>query len=369
MGQELAALDANETWDLVPLPLGKKPIGCWWVYKLKMDPDGTMNVNNVFLHGHLEEDVYMTPPEGYSDVVSGLICKLKHSLFGLKQASRQWNLELTSQLQRFGFVQAPSDHCLFLKRTNNTLTALLVYVDDIVLTKDFVQELDAVKAYLDGCSSSRISARLNIFWVWSLLSLLMVSLLLNRNTSLTFSRMLISLMPKLWLVGRLLYLGFTRLDISFAAQQISQFLQHPRESHWQVAMHFLRYLKDQETSQSFSRLSAAKSNIAVWVPRYANYFGFLFSLCDLGISVHQPVLFFCDNKAALHITVNPVFHERTKNLNINCHVVRDQFKRGFITPSHIPGVEQVANLFTKSPPVKDFTRLLLKLGLAPRAPP
>ncbi|KAL0401601.1 UNVERIFIED_CONTAM: Retrovirus-related Pol polyprotein from transposon RE1 [Sesamum latifolium] len=91
-------------------------------------------------------------------------------------------------------------------------------------------------------------------------------------------------------------------------------------------------------------------------------------LRDLSISVPTRSVFY-DNKAALHIITNLIFHEHTKHLDINCHVVRDQFKRGFIAPSHIPGANQVANLFTKSPPVKDFTQLLFKLGLAPHAPP
>ncbi|KAL0373128.1 UNVERIFIED_CONTAM: Retrovirus-related Pol polyprotein from transposon RE1 [Sesamum calycinum] len=280
-----------------------------------------MDVNNAFLHGHLEEDVYMTPPEGYSDAVSGLVCKLNRSLYGLKQASRQWNMELTSQLQRFGFVQAPSDHYLFLKRTDNTLTALLVYVDNIVLTGDSIQELDAVKAYFNGLFTIKDLGSAKYFLGLELARSshgILVTQQKYITDILTDAHLLDAkvvttpLPPGLhlksdsgallsdpgchrWLAGRLLYLGFTWPNISFAAQQHSQFLQHPHESHWQAAMHVLRYLK-----------------------------------------VHQPVPFFCGNKAALHITANPVFHERTKHLDIDSYVVQDQFKRGFIAPSHIP---------------------------------
>ncbi|KAL0296046.1 UNVERIFIED_CONTAM: Retrovirus-related Pol polyprotein from transposon RE1 [Sesamum radiatum] len=204
-----------------------------------------MDVNNVFLRGHLEEDVYMTPPEGYSDAVSGLVCKLNHSLYGLKQASRQWNMELTSQLQRSGFVQAPSDHFLFLKRTDNTLTALLVYVDNIVLTGDSVQELDVLARSSHGILVTQQKYITDILTDAHLLDAKVVTTPLPPGLHLTSDSGALLYDPGRyrWLVGRFFYLGFTRPDISFAAQQHSQFLQHLHESHWQAAMHVLRYLK------------------------------------------------------------------------------------------------------------------------------
>ncbi|KAK4384959.1 hypothetical protein Sango_2619900 [Sesamum angolense] len=73
----------------------------------------------------------------------------------------------------------------------------------------------------------------------------------------------------------------------------------------------------------------------------------LYFLRALQIPFTTPVPFWCDNKAAIHITANPVFHERTKHLDIDCHLVRDQFKLGFILPSHVPGRDQLADIFTK----------------------
>ncbi|KAL0404176.1 UNVERIFIED_CONTAM: hypothetical protein Sradi_2058400 [Sesamum radiatum] len=91
-------------------------------------------------------------------------------------------------------------------------------------------------------------------------------------------------------------------------------------------------------------------------------------LSDFLMPVQQPISFWCDNRVALHITANPIFHEHTKHLDIDCYLVRDQSKKGFILPSHIRGLDQPADLFTKASPIPAFTRLLSKLGLSSQAP-
>ncbi|KAL0296156.1 UNVERIFIED_CONTAM: putative mitochondrial protein [Sesamum radiatum] len=202
MCQELLALENKETWAVVDLPPGKKPIGSKWVFKTKLNPNGSVewykarlvskgyiqvegvdyfdifspvaksvtvrillavasasnwvlrqiDINNAFLHGYLNEDIYMTPPDGYS-VRVGKVCKLKRSLYGLKQASRQWNQELTSKLLQFGFLQSTHDHCLFVKNTVAGLLVLLTYVDDLLIASPSESLITEVKTFLHDAFS------------------------------------------------------------------------------------------------------------------------------------------------------------------------------------------------------------------------
>ncbi|KAK4384875.1 Retrovirus-related Pol polyprotein from transposon RE2 [Sesamum angolense] len=318
MGKEIEALERNDTWDLTELPKGKRAIGSRWVYKVKLNQDGSvdrfkarlvakgytqiegvdyfdsfspvaktvtvrlfiaiatayswpilqLDVNNAFLHGQLDEEVYMTPPEGYEKAHPGMVCKLKKSLYGLKQASRQWNIELTSKLEAYGFKQSPHDHCLFTMRSDSCFLALIVYVDDVLLTGSSIDDLVAVKTYLDDLFTIKDLGHAKYF----------LGLELTRSSHGTYvtqhkylqdivhdchlqdAKAAATPSPGLKLdtdsgallespdryrrlIGRLLYLGFSRPDISFAVQQLSQYIQHPRQPHWDAALYLVRYLK------------------------------------------------------------------------------------------------------------------------------
>lgn len=94
-----------------------------------------LDVKNAFLHGDLTEEVFMAQPQGFVDPKYPThVCLLKKSLYGLKQAPRAWNEKFTSFLPSLGFVFSHSDPSLFIRHTPNGLVALLLYVDDIVIT-------------------------------------------------------------------------------------------------------------------------------------------------------------------------------------------------------------------------------------------
>nr|GEX46070.1 retrovirus-related Pol polyprotein from transposon TNT 1-94 [Tanacetum cinerariifolium] len=93
-----------------------------------------LDVNNAFLHEYVKEDIYMKPPEDYSKAAPGKVCKLSKSFYGLKQALRQWNHELSKFLVSLGFGQSKHDYSLFVKDTGDTFISSLVYVDDMLVT-------------------------------------------------------------------------------------------------------------------------------------------------------------------------------------------------------------------------------------------
>jgi len=319
MDVELHALDRIQTWTLVPPPSDIKPIGCRWVYKLKHKPDDTvdrfkarlvakgftqtegidyfetfsrvvklptvrillalasasdlfihqLDVDNFFLHGDLHEEIYMKPPPGLSLPQPNLVCKLNKSLYGLKQASRNWNQKLTSELLLLGYTQSSADHSLFVKKFASDITVLLVYVDDVVLTGNSIAEINVAKAHLYsrfhikdlgpikyflGLEVSRSLDGLVLNQRKYCLDLILETGMLGCKPAPTLSDPSIKLHadkgallpdPSSFrrLIGRLLYLTNTRPDISFVIQQRSQFVSSPREPHMQQALRIIRYLK------------------------------------------------------------------------------------------------------------------------------
>ena len=179
---EIQSMRHNGVWELIELPEGHRPIGCKWVYKTKRDSKGKvekfkarlvakgftqregvdyeatfspvsskdsfrvimalvahfdmelhqMDVKTAFLNGDLNEEVYMMQPEGFVANDSGtLVCRLKKSIYGLKQASRQWYLKFHSVVASYGFVENKVDQCIYCKVSGRKFIFLILYVDDI----------------------------------------------------------------------------------------------------------------------------------------------------------------------------------------------------------------------------------------------
>ena len=111
-------------------------------------------MNNVFFHGDLHEDVYMKIPQGFGKQDDNRVCKLKKSLYGLKQASRNWYQKFTHSLLEIGFKQTPADHSLFIFKENKIFVAALIYVDDVVLVGNDSRKIQATKDFLDLASKN-----------------------------------------------------------------------------------------------------------------------------------------------------------------------------------------------------------------------
>ncbi|MCO5552399.1 hypothetical protein L7F22_005910 [Adiantum nelumboides] len=125
MNKEMDALYDNETWELAPLPKGKKPIGCRWVYKIKHNYDGSDT-------GH-----------------PNYVCKLQKALYGLKQAPRAWHDKIAQYLITIGFHMAYVDHSLYVQKTDAAIVIITIYIDDLIIGSDaLVEDVEHVKALL-----------------------------------------------------------------------------------------------------------------------------------------------------------------------------------------------------------------------------
>ena len=108
-----------------------------------------MDVKNAFLNGSLDEEVYMAQPEDF--LIEGkehMVCKLKKSIYGLKQASRQWYLKFNDTITSFGFKENTVDRCIYLKVSGSKIIFLILYVDDILLATNDLGLLYETKNFL-----------------------------------------------------------------------------------------------------------------------------------------------------------------------------------------------------------------------------
>ncbi|KAK1648280.1 hypothetical protein QYE76_066085 [Lolium multiflorum] len=199
---EMDSILANGTWEITDRPYGCKPVGCKWVFKKKLRPDGTiekykarlvakgytqkegedffdtyshvarlttirvllslaashgllvhqMDVKTAFLNGELEEEIYMEQPDGFVvDGQEGKVCKLLKSLYGLKQAPKQWHEKFERTLTAEGFVVNEADKCVYYRHGGGEGVILCLYVDDILIFGTNLTVIKEVKEFLSRC--------------------------------------------------------------------------------------------------------------------------------------------------------------------------------------------------------------------------
>ncbi|CAL8994451.1 unnamed protein product [Prunus brigantina] len=320
MLEEIQALQLQGTWNLVPPP-DKNIVGCRWIYKIKRNSDGTisrykarlvaqgfsqehgldydeifspvvrhttvrlvlslaamfkwdlrqLDVKNAFLHGELQEEVYMRQPQGFTDsTYPNHVCKLQKSLYGLKQAPRAWNAKFTGYLPSLGFQSSHLDPSLFVRQNSTSVVILLLYVDDIIITGSDTQVVQSVIDSLGEVFDMKDIGRLTYFlglevhyqdngdifvnqakYARDLFKKACMdtckpcltpikphqSVLKDEGTLLSDPTLYRSL------VGALQYLTFTRPDIAFAVNTVCQFMNAPTDTHFALVKRILRYLQ------------------------------------------------------------------------------------------------------------------------------
>lgn len=232
-----------------------------------------IDAKTAFLNGELKEVIYMKQPPGFEESNTNLVCRLKKSLYGLKQSAKIWNESLSSVLVKGGFIQCQADVCLYKLKFKDSWAFLLIFVDDIILAakssveietiKDLIgskfeiQDLGEVKQYLgievtkstDGhyaiCQSKYIRSIITDF---SLGSAKESSVPMRQDYGSTSNHtdegMLLSNEQYQKLIGCLLFLSVnTRPDISVAVAILAQRVSNPRQEDWIELKRVVKYLK------------------------------------------------------------------------------------------------------------------------------
>ena len=308
--EELRSHEENETWHLVEPPLNRKIIPSKWVFKIKRDENnniskfkarlvicGNMQVEGIdyelfssptsristlrallslkwknikqydistaYLNGLIDKEIYMLQPPGFEDN-SGKVCKLKKSLYGLRQAGRIWNEHLHTTLVEFSLTQSAAERCVYYKDN----TVVLIYVDDIVIFTN--KSTEEFKDFLQGKYKLTKLGKLH-FILGIGISFENDQVIMNqhayiKNICNTFNdgkkrRCSTPILQKFYpepvnnddeiheikkyqsLLGSLMYLSIcTRPDISFSVSLLSKFISRPSIKHHDLLMNLLDYI-------------------------------------------------------------------------------------------------------------------------------
>ncbi|KAG7585873.1 Reverse transcriptase RNA-dependent DNA polymerase [Arabidopsis thaliana x Arabidopsis arenosa] len=470
---EIFSITKNNTWDLVDLPNGVKPIGLKWVFKIKTNSDGSINkykarlvakgyvqkhgidfdevfapvarietvrfiialaasngweihhldVKTAFLHVELKEIVYVSQPEGFiTEENKNKVYKLNKALYGLRQAPRAWNNKLNQILKELNFMKCSKEPSLYQKQENEHLLIVAVYVDDLLVTGT---SLDQIVEFKKGMASKFEMSDLGLLTYYLGIEVLQhdkgiimkqgryaekileearmrecnaVHIPMDSGLKLLKAEKEKNIDKKEFRrnIGCLRYLLHTRPDLSYSVGILSRYLQEPKESHGAALKQILRYLRGtQSYGLSFTRgteqglVGYSESSHNVDEDDGKSTTGHIFYLGDCpitwctkkqdtialssceaefmaateaakqaiwlqdllgevtGNSIER-VMLRIDNKSAIALAKNPVFHGRSKHIHKRYHFIRECVENELVDVEHVPGEEQKADILTKA---------------------
>ncbi|GJR78951.1 retrotransposon protein, putative, ty1-copia subclass [Tanacetum coccineum] len=407
MNVEMQSMKDNEVWVLVELPPNGKTVGSKWLFKKKTDMDGAvhtykarlvakgytqtpridyeetfspvadirairiliaiaayydyeiwqMDVKTAFLNGYLNEEVYMEQPEGFvNPKYPNRVCKLKRSIYGLKQASRQWNKRFDDEIKKFSFTQNHDEPCVYLKASASASTP------------------------------AELKRMQNV--------------------------------PYASAVGSIMYaVRCTRPDVAFAQNITSRFQQNPGDLHWTTVKNILKYLRNtkdmflvyggdlkrelrvscytdagyltdaddlksqtgyvfvlnggavdwKSAKQSIFATSSTEaeyiaafdaSKEAVWVRKF---------ISGLGVvpTIEKPINMYCDNTGAITIANESGITKGARHFRAKVHYLREVIEFGDIKLEKVHTDDNLADPFTKALAFPKHSELTRNIGMLP----
>ncbi|GJR03817.1 retrotransposon protein, putative, ty1-copia subclass [Tanacetum coccineum] len=475
MNVEMQSMKDNDVWELVELPPNAKTVGHKWLFKKKTDMDGAvhtfksrlvakgftqtygvdyeetfspvadirairiliaiaafydyeiwkMDVKTAFLNGHLSEEVYMTQPEGFvNPKYPNHVCKLKRSIYGLKQASRQCNKRLDDEIKKFGFTQNRDKPCVYQKTNGGYVTFLILYVDDILIMGNNIPMLQDVKSYLGKCfamkdlgeaayilgikiyrdRSKRLIGLCQSAYIEKILKRYYMEnskrgtipmqdkLKLSKSdgASTPAEKRRMSNVPYASAVGSIMYaVRCTRPDVAFAQNITSRFQQNPGELHWTTVKNILKYLRNtkdmflvyggyvfilnggavdwKSTKQSiFATSSTDAEYIAAFdASKEAVWIRkFIYGL-NVVPTIEEPITMYCDNTGAIAIANDHGVTKGARHFRAKVHYLRETIDLGDVRIEQIDTDDNLADPFTKALAFPKHSELTRKIGLIP----
>ncbi|GJY24205.1 putative ribonuclease H-like domain-containing protein [Tanacetum coccineum] len=409
MQEELLQFKIQKVWTLVDLPYGKKAIGTKWVYRNKKDERGIvvknkarlvaqgykqeegidydevfapvarieairlflayasfmnfvvyqMDVKSAFLYGTIEEEVYVSQPPGFVDPeFPKKVYKVEKALYGLHQAPRAWYETLSTYLLDNGFYRGQIDKTLFIKRVKGDILLVQVYVDDIIfgstkksLCTDFEQIMHKrfqmssmgeltfflglqVKQKEDGIFISQDKYVGEILKKFGFSSVRTASTPMETNKTLTKDD------------------DGEDVDISsstksFPLECSKKDLQIPKRS---TQFGPLTVMANSTTEAEYIAASHCCGQV-LWIQNQMLDYGYNFMQTKIHV----------DNESAICVVKNPVYHSKTKHIEIRHHFNRDSYKKRLIEMVKIHTDNNVADLLTKAFDVSRFNFLVVSI--------
>lgn len=426
-----------------------------------------LDINTAYLNGLLEEEIYMKVPDLLDECLQdltrleqpgsliheraskmlcdlrsgGSVCRLKRSLYGLKQAGRQWNIRLDEQLKYMGLQASLNEPCLYFKNIDSqTKLFVLVYVDDILVAsqrgeciEDFKKELATkfelkdygIVKYMLGIEFDRCDKSMKLSqekYIDDLLIKFNMDKSKPISTPMEVKQKIEKSVnkcsdseqyPYREIIGSLMYLSTgTRPDITNTVAVLSQFLDCPNEECWNAAKRVLRYLKHtkqyglvyKKTGKSLHGYSDADWGGCLIDRR--SYSGYVFMLgggcvswksqkqkcvstsscqseyvslassmkeaiylnsllTEVGLRKFAPLSLHVDNQGAICLANDPMFHSRSKHIDIRYHFVRSVLKDNkSIELKYLPTDSMLADILTKALPREKHYMCMRGLGIA-----
>eukprot|EP00253_Pinus_taeda_P021795 PITA_21795 len=364
-----------------------------------------IDVKTTFLHGGLEEEIYMQQPQGYE--VKGkekLVCRLKKSLYGLKQAPRQWYLKFDKFMSEQGYTRCQSDHYVYLKEKNDgSYIILLLYVDDMLVVGSNMQEINVLKIKLENSFAMKdLGATKQILGMRIIRDKKNRKLTLSQNeyiqkvlkrfnmhnakqVSTPFASHFklskemcpktqedmdyMSKVPYASAVGSLMYaMVCTRPDISHVVGVVSRYMKNPRKEHWMAVKQILSYLKGDRDNrrrttgyvftvggtavswvskiQSVVALSTTEAEYVAATEASKEMIWLQRFMGELG-KEHDMGTLYNDSQSVIHLEKNSAFHSRTKHIQLKYHFIRSVLEDGELKLEKIHTSQNHVDMLTK----------------------